>query len=162
MNHNKITQRFVCFSTVMSALIWHSALQAQQPDWNPERPDPAYSVNRVADGAILVHNPTGNSWWLHMETVNGERPRPTWLPISRVEDYGEVVKWLQSNNSHNARLVDVEIAFARAELKEARKNYGTRHPKIIALSQDLRALERFKRASDRKKASAGQVPRTSD
>ncbi len=149
MNFNSF--RIACLLSILAS----TAAAQSQPSYNFQRPDPAYTLTQVPDGAVLVHNATGKSWWLLLDkNQRTNHPKVTWLPITRVEDYGAVAKWLRTQDSVRTRsVVDVEIAFARAQLKEARENYGTRHPTVIKLTQDLMSLEKAKRTSEKPKAT---------
>ena len=127
---------------------------AQQPiDFDPSRPDPNYEITRIAEGIVLTNKVSGQSWWLFVEPGNpkakpGTRarlPRTIWLPVSRAEDYGVVAKWLRANRRPSTeRVLEAELAFARKQLRMAQNEYGSRHPIVVKLAQDVQALMKEK------------------
>jgi hypothetical protein len=138
----------VVLKLIAFAFLCSAAAAQPQPVWDPKRPDPAYTLSRVAGGAVLVHNSSGDAWWLLIEEgEKKDKTKATWLPIDRVENYGAVAKWLLAQEKDSTRsLVDVELAFAKSKLKEARNEYGSRHPVIIELTRDVRSLEKVRKA----------------
>lgn len=152
---------------VFAFLVVSDRTQAQPPNFNPDRPDPNYTLVKMADGAVLTNKLSGRSWWLFVESGGKDKkPKATWLPINRVEDYAAAAKWLRANRRQSTEpVLDIEIAFAKKKLKQAKADYGARHPEVIKIAQDLRALlkeqeiidkrrELVKKARQKKQAAA--------
>ena len=115
------------------------------PDFDPARPDPNYEITRVAEGMVLTNKVSGQSWWLFVEPARkgakDKKPNIMWLPVSRVDDYAAVAKWLRGNRRRSTeRVLQVEVAFAKKQLQIARKEYGSRHPIVVKLADDMKAL----------------------
>jgi hypothetical protein len=145
----KTSQKWVCF-TIVTVLIWvvsSSGQEARLPaPVPPKEHSSAYTVTSTGNGAILVNVRTGQSWWLYLPV---DQDRPVWLPISRFNDYQQAAEWLATQAvAGKARpAVEVQLAFAIAELKRLQSEYGTRHPQVIRVRDSIRALQKVAASS---------------
>lgn len=127
-----------------------------QPDFDPSRPDPNYEITRIAEGMVLTNKVSGQSWWLFVEPAKkgskDSKPNIMWLPVSRADDYGAVAKWLRGNRRPSTeRVLQVEVAFAKKQLQLAKKEYGSRHPIVVKLADDVQALLKEEKAVKKRK-----------
>ena len=127
----------------------------EQPEFDPARPDPNYEITRIAEGMVLTNKVSGQSWWLFVEEANkgsNDKPNIMWLPVSRADDYGAVAKWLRGNRRPSTeRVLQVEVAFAKKQLQLAKKEYGSRHPIVVKLADDVQALLKEEKAVKKRK-----------
>jgi len=137
---------WICL-VVVAALVWALTSSAQGPrlprPGSGKKLPAVFTVTPAAGSAILVNSRTGQSWWLFVNDVD----RPAWLPISRFDDYQQAAEWLVTHASAGDAkpAVDVQLAFAKAELKKLRSEYGSRHPKVTKLRDSIRALDKLAR-----------------
>ena len=162
-----VTTIAVAGLSVIGSLLFAGLATAQQPiDFDPTRPNPNYEVTRIAEGIVLTNKVSGQSWWLFVEPANSDakggpragRPSMIWLPVSRAEDYAAVAKWLRANQRPSTeRVLQVEIAFAKKQLRIAQSEYGSRHPTVLKLAQDVQALLKEQEAIAKRKLIVAAV-----